>query len=121
MGVSGTEATKEFSLNNYICYTSISYYNTIYKTNHILTTYTENHSVLIYKLIEIICFNTNVYFFCKTLNVVSYKKHLLSYVVNQSLSENNYVLKNISDFMGPPIHLYELPTNELVIRSKHYF
>lgn len=110
------------SLNNYICYNSISYCNTNYKTNHILTTYDENnHSLLIYKLLDILCFDTNVYFFCKTLNIVSYKKHLISYVVSQSLSDNNYVLKNVNDFIGPPIHLYELPTNELVIRLKHYF
>ncbi|KAF0713622.1 Uncharacterized protein FWK35_00025042 [Aphis craccivora] len=38
------------SLNNYTCYSSISYCNTIYKTNYILSSFTQNHTVLAYKL-----------------------------------------------------------------------
>ncbi|KAF0748089.1 Uncharacterized protein FWK35_00016686 [Aphis craccivora] len=34
------------SLNNYTCYSSISYCNTIYKTNYILSSFTQNHTVL---------------------------------------------------------------------------
>jgi len=44
----------------------------------------------------------------------------MSYVVRQCLPQI-YVLKNIKEFMGPPTHLYELPTKETVIRLKHYF
>jgi len=108
------------SLNNYTCYSSISYYNTIYKTNYILTSFTQNNTVLAYKLKEVLCFNDNIFFLCETLNIVSHKKHFMSYVVSHSLPQI-YVLKNIKEFMGPPIHLYELPTKETVLRLKHYF
>jgi len=59
-------------------------------------------------------------FFCESLNVLSYKKHIVSYIISRTIT-SNYILKNINDFIGPPINLCNLPTNETVVRLKHYY
>jgi len=106
-------------LNRALCYDQIIYKNTVYKTNYILTLLFDNN-LLVYKFKKIICFDEKVLFLCVTLNVLSYSKHFVSYVVS-NIDTDLYVLKSIKDFMGPPIHLYHLNNNNTVIRLKHYF
>jgi len=91
----------------------------VYKINHILTALFDN-TTLVYKLKKIICHYEKVLFLCNTLNVLSYNKHFVSYVVS-SVDTGLYVLKSITDFMGPPVHLYYLNNKDTVIRLKHYF
>lgn len=69
------------ALDQALCYDQIVCNNTVYKINHILTALFDNNT-LAYKLKKIICFDEKVYFFCHTLNVLSYNKHFVSYVVS---------------------------------------
>lgn len=106
-------------LDQAFCYDQIIHNNTVYKTNHILTALFDSNT-LVYKLKKIICFDEKVFFLCDTLNVLSYNKHYVSYVVS-SVDTDLYVLKRSTDFMGPPINLYHLNNKDTVIRLKHYF
>jgi len=106
-------------LNNAVCYDKITYCNTVYNAEHILTCYVGNN-MLVYRLKKIICIDEKVLFFCESLNVLSYKKHIVSYIISRTVT-SNYILKNIDDFIGPPINLCNLPTNETVIRLKHFY
>lgn len=108
-------------LDQAICYDKIIYNNTVYKTDHILTTSFDNNTrILVYNLKKIICVDDKIIFLCETLNVLSYNKHFISYVISNIDVDILYVLKNINNFMGPPIHLYNL-NNITVIRLKHFF
>jgi len=101
-------------------YDQIVYNNIVYKINHNILTALFDNNTLVYKLKKIICLDEKVLFLCHTLNVLSYSKHFVSYIVS-SVDTDLYVLKSNTDFMGPPIHLYHLNNKDAVIRVKHYF
>lgn len=106
-------------LDQAICYDKIIYNNTVYKTDYILTSFDNNTRILVYRLKKIICVDNKIIFLCETLNVLSYNKHFISYFISNIDVDILYVLKNINNFMGPPIHLYNL--NNITIRLKHFF
>lgn len=45
---------------------------------------------------------------------------MVSYISSRTVT-SNYVLNNNNDLIGPPIHLYNLPTNETVIQLKNVY
>lgn len=106
-------------LNNAVCYDKITYCNTFYNAEHILI-YHVGNNMFVYRLKKIICIDEKVLFFCESLNVLSYKKHIVSYIISRAIT-SNYILKNVNDFIGPPINLCNLPTNETVARLKHFY
>lgn len=107
-------------LHNSLCFDKISYCNTVYKINFILTNYDSSDELIVYILRKIVCLNKNtIYFFCQKINVISYENHLASYKISKSMTDD-YVFKPINYFNDNPIHLYEIPMypNEFVIRLK---
>jgi len=51
-------------LHNSLCFDKISYFNTVYKINFILTKYDSSDELIFYILRKIVCLNKNtVYFF----------------------------------------------------------
>jgi len=55
------------------------------------------------------------------MDIICYVSHLASFKINKII-KNEYELKNINDFKGPPIHLYSIPNDAdtYFIRLKHF-
>lgn len=107
-------------LDSSIGFSKMMHFNKIYSNKSVLITY--ENDLTVYMLQQIIRIDENtILIFCQKMDVICYVKHLTSFKISKII-KNDYVLKNINCFKGPPIHLYDIPNNTDVyfIRLKHF-
>ncbi|KAF0758196.1 Uncharacterized protein FWK35_00010293 [Aphis craccivora] len=107
-------------MHDSLIYDKIMLFSTMYKIDNVLLT--NENELSDYLLKQIICLNERtIKFFCQTLDIIGYDKYLARYKVNK-VRRAQYVIRNVNEFKGPPIHLYNFPSyiNHLnIIRLKY--
>lgn len=108
-------------MHSSLIYDKIILFGTIYKIDNVLIT--NENELSVYLLRQIICLNEKtIKLFCQRLDIIGYDKHLACYKVNK-VKREQYVIKNVNEFKGPPIHLYNFPSyihHSNLIRLKYF-
>jgi len=92
----------------------INFKGTIYKVNYYLATELKN--VKLYKVKSFIIKNENVYVLCQQIILKQFDRHFHA-EVGHLLKEIE--VRNILEFISPPLHLYPLNNNKTYVRIKY--
>ncbi|XP_075157696.1 uncharacterized protein LOC142233175 [Haematobia irritans] len=104
-------------LNSSVLFSRFERYGTTYKKDFVVFSYDPTFKAFVIK--EMFMLNTKVFLLCKQLNVISYDKHYLSYVVEKH-SSSEVTIHSIDNVKSPPIHVINLNGKQF-LRPKPLF
>lgn len=104
------------NVNKCVCYFKFDRYQTTYKKGFIIFFYDPTFSA--FQIQEIILVDGKVYFFCQKVNVISYEKNFLSYIIGEKLLD--FEIFPETSIKSPPIQKVMLK-GKLFLRPKSLF
>lgn len=106
-----------FYSSNSFCIDSIFYCGTKYKKNYVL--FWKRNKMFVYKLLDIIIKDEEIYFLCQEISIICYDKHFASYEIGTDTK--NFIIENIKNVKNPPTHVYESGKGNKFVRPKMFF
>lgn len=107
---------KTTDLNKCTCFQFYKTCGTIYKKGFVVFSYAPTFTA--YTIREIFVLNDDIYFLCEVIEIISFKNHFQSYLVNPSSSR--FVSLRADSISSPPIHIIHIK-GDCFLRPKALF